>query len=51
MLSSFVVFVEITGVSPEGLNYNYLDKLSEEDLLFLQKIAWEAYLEHKKQYN
>ena len=51
MLSSFVVFVEITGASPEGLNYNYLDKLSEEDLFFLQKIAWKAYLEHKKQYN
>lgn len=51
MLSSYVVFVEITGASPEGLNYNYLDKLSEEDLFFLQKIAWKAYLEHKKQYN
>ena len=50
-LGSCVVFAVITGSSPEGLEYNYLNQISKEDLDFLQKIAWKAYLEHKKQYN
>jgi len=50
-LGSCVVFSMITNSSPEGLKYNYLDQISDDDLLFLQKIAWNAYLEHKKQYN
>ena len=50
-LGSCVVFASITESSPEGLKYNYLDQISDEDLQFLQKIAWKAHLEHKKQYN
>ena len=50
-LGSYVVFSMITNSSPEGLKYNYLDQISDDDLLFLQKVAWNAYLEHKKQYN
>ena len=50
-LGSCVVFSMITNSSPEGLKYNYLDQISDDDLLFLQEIAWKAYLEHKKQYN
>ena len=50
-LGSYVVFSMITNSSPEGLKYNYLDQISDDDLVFLQKIAWNAYLEHKKQYN
>ena len=50
-LGSYVVFSMITNSSPEGLKYNYLDQISDDDLLFLQEIAWNAYLEHKKQYN
>ena len=50
-LGSCVVFAVITSSSPEGLEYNYLNQISKEDLNFLQKIAWKAYLEHKKQYN
>ena len=50
-LGSCVVFSMITNSSPEGLKYNYLDQISDDDLLFLQKVAWNAYLEHKKQYN
>ena len=45
------MFASITGSSPEGLKYNYLDQISDEDLQFLQKIAWKADLMHKKQYN
>ena len=50
-LGSCVVFASITESSPEGLKYNYLDQISDEDLQFLQKIAWKAHLKHKKQYN
>ena len=50
-LGSYVVFSMITNSSPVGLKYNYLDQISDDDLLFLQKVAWNAYLEHKKQYN
>ena len=50
-LGSCVVFASITGSSPEGLKYNYLDQISDEDLQFLKKIAWKAHLMHKKQYN
>ena len=43
-------------VSEEQLSEIKIEKgsmrhISKEDLDFLQKIAWKAYLEHKKQYN
>tara|TARA_B100001996_G_scaffold61648_1_gene44135 strand:+ start:240 stop:983 length:744 start_codon:yes stop_codon:yes gene_type:complete len=50
-LGSCVVFAIITDSSPKGLKYNYLNQISEEDLNFLQEIAWKTYLKHKKQYN
>ena len=50
-LEDDAVWPTCDGSSPEGLKYNYLDQISDEDLQFLQKIAWKAHLMHKKQYN
>ncbi len=47
-LASATVFAALTGKSPEGLVYDYLGRVSAEDKLFLQKIAWEAYLQNIK---
>ena len=46
-LGACTVFATITNSSPEGLSYNYLDRISDDDRVFLQKIAWKAYLENK----
>ena len=46
-LGACTVFAIITNSSPEGLSYNYLNKISDEDRLFLQKIAQKAYLKNK----
>ena len=43
-LGAATVFAVITETSPEGLNYNYLDRVSDQDRIFLQQIAWKAYL-------
>ena len=45
-LGACVIFAFITNKSPVGLSYNYLDRVSKEDRLFLQQIAWEVYLEY-----
>ena len=45
-LGACVIFAFITNKSPIGLSYNYLDRVSKEDRLFLQQIAWELYLEY-----
>jgi len=42
------VFAVIAKQSPEGLSYNYLNRVSDEDRIFLKKVAWEAYLQSKK---
>ena len=47
-LASATVFATLTGESPEGLNYDYMGRISAEVKLFLQKIAWLAYLETKQ---
>ena len=47
-LGACVVFATLTDSSPVGLNYNYLDQVSDKDRIFLQQIAWAAYLENKK---
>jgi hypothetical protein len=46
-LGACTVFATITNSSPEGLSYNYLGRISDDDRVFLQKIAWKAYLENK----
>ena len=46
-LGACTVFAIITNSSPEGLSYNYLDRVSDDDRVFLQKIAWKAYLKNK----
>ena len=47
-LGACVVFATLTDSNPVGLKYNYLDKVSDKDRIFLQQIAWAAYLENKK---
>ncbi len=47
-LAACTVFAVITNTSPEGLVFNYLERISDEDRIFLQRIAWEAYLENSK---
>ena len=44
-LGACVIFAFITSQSPVGLDYNYLNRVSDEDRLFLQEIAWQTYLE------
>ena len=44
-LGACVIFAFITSQSPVGLDYNYLNRVSNEDKLFLQEIAWQTYLE------
>lgn len=47
-LGAATVFAVITKKSPEGLKYNYLNRVSSEDKIFLQQVAWEAYLQSKE---
>jgi len=42
-LGAATVFAAITKTSPEGLKYNYLDRVSDKDRVFLQQVAWKAY--------
>jgi hypothetical protein len=42
-LGAATVFAAITETSPEGLKYNYLDRVSDKDRVFLQQAAWKAY--------
>jgi hypothetical protein len=44
-LGACVIFAFITSQSPVGLDYNYLNRISDKDKLFLQEIAWQTYLE------
>jgi len=44
-LAAYTIFAYLTNSSPVGLKYNYLNQLSDEDILFLQTIAWETYIE------
>lgn len=44
-LGACVIFAFITNQSPVGLEYNYLNRISDKNKLFLQEIAWETYLE------
>ncbi len=46
-LGACTVFAIVTNSSPKGLSYNYFNKISDKDRLFLQKIAWKAYLKNK----
>ena len=50
-LAACTVFAVITNKSPEGLDFNYLNRISDENRIFLQRVAWEAYLENSKLYN
>ena len=50
-LGACTVFAIITNSSPEGLLYNYFNRISDEDRNFLQKIAWKAYLKNKNLLN
>tara|TARA_Y100001935_G_scaffold211900_1_gene182301 strand:- start:1109 stop:1861 length:753 start_codon:yes stop_codon:yes gene_type:complete len=50
-LASATVVASITNKSPEGLKFNYFDSISDNDRVFLQEIAWKAYLINKKQLN
>ena len=43
-LGAATVFAVITKTSPEGLSYNYLNRVSDKDKIFLQQVAWKAYL-------
>ena len=47
-LAACTVFAVITNKSPEGLLYNYLDRISDDARIFLQKQAWEASLQYYK---
>jgi hypothetical protein len=38
-LASCVVFASITQKSPKGIEYNYFNKVSDADKIFLQNIA------------
>lgn len=42
-LAAYTIFAYLTNSSPVGLKYNYLNQLSDKDILFLQTIAWDTY--------
>ena len=46
-LGACTVFAMITNSSPEGLFYDYLDRVTDGEKAFLQKVAWKAYLQNK----
>ena len=45
-LAASTVFATLTGVSPEGLKYDYMGRVN--DKAFLQRVAWLAYLQNEK---
>ncbi len=47
-LASSTVFASLTGKSPEGLAYDYLGRVNQNQKAFLQKVAWLAYLQNEK---
>jgi hypothetical protein len=48
-LAAATVVASVTDQSPVGIKFNNYGTVNEEDRAFLQKIAWQAYLAHKKQ--
>ena len=50
-LASATVVASITGKSPVGLEFNYYNSISNDDRIFLQEIAWKAYLKGQKNLN
>ena len=48
-LAAATVVASVTDQSPVGIKFNNYGTVNEEDRTFLQKIAWQAYLAHKKQ--
>ena len=47
-LASSTVFATLTDASPEGLEYDYMGRVNDNDKAFLQKVAWLAYLQNEK---
>ena len=48
-LAAATVLASITNESPVGLEFNYYDSISDDDRVFLQEMAWKAYLQNKKE--
>jgi|TARA_B100001094_G_scaffold135988_1_gene131656 hypothetical protein len=48
-LAAATVVASVTDQSPVGIKFNNYGTVNEEDRAFLQKIAWQAYLAHKKE--
>jgi hypothetical protein len=48
-LAAATVLASITNESPVGLEFNYYDSISDDDRVFLQEMAWRAYLQSKKE--
>ncbi len=48
-LAAATVLASITKESPVGLEFNYYDSISNDDRVFLQEMAWKAYLQSKKE--
>ena len=47
-LAASTVFATLTGVSPEGLKYDYMGRVNDKEKSFLQRVAWLAYLQNEK---
>ena len=43
-LGAATVFASITDKSPEGLEFDYYGTINEKDRIFLQEVAWKAYI-------
>ena len=50
-LAAATVLASITKESPVGLEFNYYNSISDDERVFLQEIAWKAYLQSKKEVN
>jgi hypothetical protein len=48
-LAAATVLASITNESPVGLEFNYYDSITDDDRVFLQEMAWRAYLQSKKE--
>tara|TARA_Y100000994_G_scaffold135223_2_gene110749 strand:+ start:801 stop:1547 length:747 start_codon:yes stop_codon:yes gene_type:complete len=48
-LAAATVVASITQTSPVGLKFNYYNSITDEDRIFLQEIAWKAYIQGKKE--
>ena len=48
-LAAATVVASITKESPVGLEFNYYDSVDDGNRLFLQEIAWQAYLKGEKE--